>query len=165
MSWTKETSKNWQGRGWTHANWMRSIPVAIRMSKGDEMELKWDRPSALAGEVDPVDGSHLRGCLARLGYQVCLVTSGEEALEVLREAVFSRAVVGVELQLDDEPLLRTLSRLVLIERLVATGPGGDLGAERASHLAGGHLYLPRPVNLQHLAKALWLGPSRVQLSS
>jgi len=108
----------------------------------------------LAAEADPADAEHLRDCLSRLRYQVYLANSAAETLELMRRNIFTNAIVGVELKIGAEPVLAVLSHLPATERLIATGRGDDSEAERLSRLAGAHLYLPRPVNIDRLAKAL-----------
>lgn len=112
------------------------------------------KTAIVAAEADPADAEHLLRCLTQLGAWAKLATSAEQVLNLFRKQVFEAAVVGVELALDGEPLLGRLSRLPALECLVATGPTGDLQAERLARSLGAEAYLPRPVSPEALAGVL-----------
>ncbi|MCK4602748.1 MAG: hypothetical protein KAU28_09795 [Phycisphaerae bacterium] len=118
----------------------------------------------LAAETDPDDIVHLKEYLAKLGYQVHLATSAREVIELMRRTIFTKAVVGVELKIGNEPLLSLLAHLPTMERLIGTGSPDDSEAERLSRLAGADLYLSRPASIDSLAKALWPNPCGTYVS-
>ena len=111
----------------------------------------------LAAEADSADAEHLRDCLSRLRYRVYLARSAAEILRLMQRTIFTNAIVGVELKIGDEPVLSVLSHLPATKKLIATGRAGDGEAEMLSRREGAHLYLPRPVNINRLAKALGCG--------
>lgn len=105
----------------------------------------------LAVEPKPTDARDLARCLKELGLRFRLAHSAEEAMHVLRSAVFDGAVVAVELYLGPEPMLARLARLPATKVLVATGPAADFDAERRARTAGATAYLPRPVSTEALS--------------
>ncbi len=92
--------------------------------------------------------------LRRMGHEVCVVTTANDALDRMRREVLNQAVVAVELALNGKPILARLARLPALECLVAIGPGGDVAMERLARCCGAHVYLPRPVATESLAMAL-----------
>ena len=113
-----------------------------------------ENKAILAAESDPVDAARLFRALALLGYRVTLATSPEQVLEMIRQHVFPQAVVAAEMTLGDEPILARLARLPSMRCLVATGPAGQTEMEQRGRLSGATVYLPRPVTIEALAKAL-----------
>jgi CheY-like chemotaxis protein len=108
----------------------------------------------LAAEPDLADARHLVQCFGRLRQPVRLAMSPEDILDLLRREAFGRVIVATEMTLDGEPILARLARLPMLQHVVATGPGGDPALEVRARLAGAHVYLPRPVDLEDLARAL-----------
>jgi len=89
-----------------------------------------------------------------LGFRVRTATSATVTLDVLRSDVISTALVGVELALGDELLLRRISALPSIRWLVAIGPGFRVDLERAARRGGADVYLSRPVSPEQVAWSL-----------
>ncbi len=89
-----------------------------------------------------------------LGFQVRIAVSPGAALDVLRSDVVSIAMVGVELTLGDDLLLRRVSALPLIRWLVAIGPGFRVDLEHAARRGGANVYLSRPVSPEQVAWSL-----------
>ena len=108
----------------------------------------------LVGEANTIEASRLLRSLALLGYRVLLATSAEQVLGMIRRHVLMQAVVATELTFDGEPILARLARLPSMKRLIATGPAGNSEIEMRGRLCGADLYLPRPVTIEGLAKAL-----------
>jgi CheY-like chemotaxis protein len=108
----------------------------------------------LAAEPNLADAKHLVQCFGRLRQPVRLAMSPADIIDLLRREAFGRAIVATEMTLDGEPILARLARLPTLQRVVATGPGGDPALEVRARLAGAHVYLPRPVDLEDLARAL-----------
>jgi len=119
-----------------------------------------EQTAILAAESDPSGSDHLARCLRGLGYEVRPASSSEAVLSALRERLFAKAVVAVELTgPGGGPLAAVVSRLPSVERLVVIGPGGDEAAERLARECGAQVYLARPVSAERLARALWPNPS------
>ncbi len=89
-----------------------------------------------------------------LGFRVRTVASTRAALDVLRSDVISAALVGVELMLGGELLLRRISALPSIRCLVAIGPGFRSDLEHAARCGGADVYLSRPVTPEQVAWSL-----------
>ncbi len=118
----------------------------------------------LTAEPDANEATRLTKSLSLLGYQVELARAPEEVLALIRSNIFSRAIVAMELSLDGENILARLAQLPSMKCLIATGPAKDLQAETNARLAGANLYLPRPVNMESLAQALWEPAPRKAIS-
>ena len=117
----------------------------------------------LAVEVHPADAERLSQCLMSLDRPVRLTTSPQELLELIRYETFSQAVVAAEMTLGDESVVALLASLPEMELLTATGPPGDAAMEIRARIAGADLYLPRPVTVEALGRALGMpvrGPPR-----
>lgn len=108
----------------------------------------------LAVEARPGDVQNLTRCLTMLEVKFHLARSVERAVQLLREMVFSEAIVAAELNLGEEPLIAHLSRLPATTLLLATGPGDDWEMESRSRFSGADFYLPRPITTETLAMAL-----------
>jgi hypothetical protein len=108
----------------------------------------------LAAEGRLEDVVRLRECLAILGEHVRMATSADEVMEHLRRDIFTRAVVAVELAWGCEPMLARISRLPVVEHLVAIGPPDDTRMEARARTAGAGAYVARPVTVRVLAMAL-----------
>ena len=115
------------------------------------------RQPILIVEPAPDDARHVVRCLEGLKQSVCLAVSAEEAMDLLRRELFTRAVVAAEAMLDGRPLLARIAGLPTLEHVVATGPAEDARMETRARIAGAHLYLPRPVSAKRLARALRIG--------
>jgi len=89
-----------------------------------------------------------------LGFRVRTATSAGATLDVLRSDVVSVALVGVELTLGGELLLRRISALPSIRWLVAIGPGFRVDLEHAARCGGADVYLSRPVSPWQVAWSL-----------
>ena len=114
-----------------------------------------DKPSAiLVAEPVATDAERLTRMLRRLGHAVRSAGTSDEALDVLRHEILSRAVVAAELVVEDELLLACVSRLPAMRWLVAVGPAQDGEIEIRARHAGAQVYLPRPVMPEALAPAL-----------
>ncbi len=118
----------------------------------------------LTAEPDANEAMRLTKSLSLLGYQVELARAPEEVLALIRNNIFSRAIVAMELSLDGENILARLARLPSMKCLIATGPAKNLQVETNSRLAGADLYLPRPVDMESLAQALWKSAPRKAVS-
>ena len=118
------------------------------------------RRPILVVEPAPDDARHVVRCLKSLKQSVCLAASADEAMDLLRRELFTRAVVAAEVMLDGRPLLARIADLPMMERVVATGPAEDARMETRARIAGAHLYLPRPVSAKILARALMIGDAR-----
>ncbi|TFH86320.1 response regulator [Billgrantia azerbaijanica] len=121
-------------------------------------------PPAVSGgrvlvvEDNPVNRQVAAAMLERLGCQVRMVESGEQALEAVRQAVFD--VVLMDVQMPDMDGLQTVRRLregggwparMPVVAMTAGGPG----AEQARCLAAGMSdYLTKPLDRQALADCL-----------
>jgi CheY-like chemotaxis protein len=116
----------------------------------------WVSPRAPVLVAEPVlaDAKHMVQCFSRLRQPVRVAMSATDIIDLLRREVFSRAVVATEMMLDGEPVLARLTRLPMLERIVATGPAGDPAMEVRARVAGAHVYLTRPVAGEDLARAL-----------
>ena len=111
----------------------------------------------LGAEAGAGEAAQLKRVLQSLGQRVHLVTSGEQILEIIRREIFEQAIVACELVIADQPALAYLARLPSLERLLATGPSGDVDMEIRARSAGADAYLPRPVSTVSLARALRAG--------
>ena len=109
----------------------------------------------LTAEPDANEAMRLHRSLSLLGYQVELARAPEEVLALIRNNIFTRAIVAVELSLDGENILAKLAQLPSMKCLIASGPAKDHQAETDARLAGADLYLSRPVTMESLAQALW----------
>lgn len=109
----------------------------------------------LTAEPDANAAMRLTKSLSLLGYQVELARAPEEVMALIRKNIFRRAIVAVELSLEGQNILARLAQLPSMKYLIATGPAKDCQAETNARLAGANLYLPRPVTMESLAKALW----------
>jgi ActR/RegA family two-component response regulator len=108
----------------------------------------------LAAEPNLADAKHLVQCFGRLRQPVRLAMSPTDIIDLLRREVFGRAIVATEMELEGEPMVARLARLPMLVRVVATGPSGDPALEVRARAAGAHIYLPRPVDVEDLARAL-----------
>jgi len=141
-------------------NFMRRPRAAMQLPdqwRGGTMQTV---TSVLAVEPKPSDARNLARCLKELGLRFRLAHSAEEAMHVLRNAIFDGAVVAVELHLGPEPMLARLARLPATKILVATGPAADFDAERRARTAGATAFLPRPVSPETLSISLACGHLR-----
>ena len=100
------------------------------------------------------DAQNLAECLTALGLEVCVATSREGAMTLLRSTIFSAAVVAVEFGLEERSLISRLSRLPSIQAVWATGPAGDWERETQARRGGARGYFPRPVSVKSLAMAV-----------
>ncbi len=89
-----------------------------------------------------------------LGFRVRTAASTGAVLDVLRSDVVSAALVGVELILDAELLLRRVSAFPSIRWLVAIGPGFRVDLEHAARCGGADVYLSRPISPEQVAWSL-----------
>jgi len=108
----------------------------------------------LAAEPDLADARCLVQGLSQLRQPVRLAMSPYDVLDLLRREVFRHAVVAAEMMLDGEPIVARLTRLPMLQRIVAIGPAGDPAMEVRARVAGAHVYLTRPVSSDDLARAL-----------
>lgn len=113
----------------------------------------------LVAEPLEADAERLERLLRQMGYAVRVTVTAEQTLGALREEVFVRAIVAIELTLDGEPLLGRLRRLPAMNLLVATGPPAEGLAEVRARQAGADVYLPRPVQFVPLAMVLGVSVS------
>jgi len=110
----------------------------------------------LAAERGPAEASRLQRSLLQLGCRTRTASSPGEILALIRQEVFHRAIVAVELAWEGEPILARLARLPLPRDIVAIGPNGDPEMERLGRASGASVYLERPITIDKLAKALWI---------
>ena len=106
--------------------------------------------------ADGVEAEAIRTAAAveLLGFRVRTAVSARAALDVLRSDLVSMALVGVELALGDELLLKRVSALPSIRWLVAIGPGFRVDLEHAARRGGADVYLSRPVSPEQVAWSL-----------
>jgi len=113
-----------------------------------------ERLTILLAEPQPDDAEALTHCVGHLGLDFNLAATAEEVIELLRRDLFRAAVIAVELTLRGEPLLRRISRLPVLECLVAIGPGGEAQWQLLARRNGAVAYMPRPATTQSLTTAL-----------
>jgi CheY-like chemotaxis protein len=134
--------------------------VALPRSFGSSESCVWwndglsPRPPILVAEFNEDNVSHLVECFARLQQPVRMALSPTDIMNLLRREVFSRAIVAAEMMIDGEPVVARLARLPMMGHVVATGPGDDTAMEVRARAAGASIYLPRPVCLDDLARAM-----------
>ena len=106
--------------------------------------------------ADEIEAEAIRTAAAveLLGFRVRTAASAMATLDVLRSDVVSAALVGVELTLGDELLLKRVSALPSIRWLVAIGPGFRVDLEHAARCGGADVYLSRPVSPEQVAWSL-----------
>jgi len=124
-------------------------------------EMSKSNVTIIAAETDPARSNRLDRSLTLLGYQPVTVASAEEVMELIRNGVYELAVAAAELAWEGESIISRLSRLPSIRAVVAVGPPHDAAVEFAARTAGATAYLPRPVNLESLAHAIYL-PARAE---
>jgi len=117
------------------------------MTRGDTL--------ILACESDPIESARLSRALMLLGYSPETATSADEVIELIRSRMYQRAIVAIEMTLQGEPVLTRLVRLPSTKAVLAVGPAGDPEMETLARLSGAAAYLPRPVTIESLSKALW----------
>jgi CheY-like chemotaxis protein len=108
----------------------------------------------LAAEPTLAGARNLVQCLSGLRLPVRLAMSSSDIIDLLRREVFTRAVVASEFMIDGEPAIARLTRLPMLERVVAIGPAGNADLEMQARRAGAQAYLTRPVSAESLARAL-----------
>ena len=157
-----------------HRGFAECAPCRVRRIGGlrrpEQLELEevislwrdtWARPmlktdmSIIAAEPDPVNRARLSRSLVLLGQRVVSAGSAEEVLQLVREDMFQRAVVAIELSWAGEPIVKRLARLPSMRLVVATGPEGETEAETLARVSGADAYLARPVTIESLAEVIW----------
>ena len=108
----------------------------------------------LVADGIPEQADFVQQLLRQMDYRVETAVSAEEVLKLIGREMLDRAIVAVEMTMDNEPTLARLSRLPALNRLVAIGPAGDAEMEMLARRAGAHVYLARPVMADPLAAAL-----------
>ena len=109
----------------------------------------------------PPTAQRLGRYLEAIGLRVRVATSSRQAMQLLRSDIFDRAIVSVELGMDETAILSRLASLPATRVLVATGPAGDPELERRAGAAGANVYLARPLDVEALAQALAWAPGAI----
>lgn len=108
----------------------------------------------LIGEADARNAARLFRALILLGHRPALAMSSRQLVKMIGAQIFRHAIVAAELTIEGDPVLARLSRLPCMERLIALGQAGNVDMESRARLAGADMFLPRPVAIESLAKAL-----------
>ena len=107
----------------------------------------------IVSEVDLVKGRHVSKVLALIGLRSTLSASPQQTMELIRTRVYRQAVVAVELEFSDKPLLEVFSFLPGTIALIAVVPPQRPDWEILARRYGTQC-LVRPVRVEQLAAAL-----------
>jgi len=83
-----------------------------------------------------------------------MAASADQIMELMRGNIFARAVVAIEFSWNGEPIVSRIAKLPSMRLVVVVGPPDDPDTETLARISGADTYLPRPVTIESLAKAL-----------